>query len=134
DRVSAAINHVSGAELRKTHTPNLTNALMGRLPGVTILHSGTAPGEDEPSVYYRGRHTFQNNRHLVIVDGIWVNANSASNISPDEIESVSIMKDAAALAQFGVKGANGVLWITTKRGRASDRVNINLNARYGSQL
>src|SRR5690606_40415999 len=93
-----------------------------------------APGEVDPSVFYRGRHTFKSYRHLVILDGIWVNTNSASNISPDEIESVSIMKDAAALAQFGVKGANGVLWITTKRSRASDRVNINLNARYGSQL
>ena len=131
DEVTAAISSVSGAELRKTHTATLSNALIGRLPGLTVMNNGGAPGFDEPAMMVRGMHTTLNNGQLIILDGIQVN--SLSFISPDEIESVSVLKDAAALALYGARGANGALLVTTKRGKASDRVNISFNARYGSQ-
>src|SRR5690606_10731203 len=79
----------------------------------------------------RGRHTTGNNGHLIMLDGLQIN--SLSHISPDEIESVTALKDAAALALYGMKGANGVLLVTTKRGEISDKVKITCIVRYGSQ-
>src|SRR5690606_36348438 len=131
DAVTASISHVSGFELRKTHTATLSNALIGKLPGVTVMQNGAAPGFDDPSFMIRGRHTTGNNGHLILLDGLQIN--SLAHISPDEIESVSALKDAAALALYGMRGANGVLLVTTKRGKISDKVNISFNARYGSQ-
>lgn len=131
DQVTGAISSVSSTELRKTHTAALSNALIGRLPGVTILNNGSAPGFDDPSISIRGRHTTLNNGYLVLIDGIQIN--SLSNLSVDEIESVSVLKDAAALVLYGVKGANGVLLVTTKRGIERDKINIGFNARYGLQ-
>lgn len=131
DEVTASISKISGFELRKTHTATLSNGLIGKLPGVTVMQNGGAPGFDDPSFMIRGRHTTGNNGHLVLLDGLQIN--TLSHISPDEIESVSAMKDAAALALYGMKGANGVLLVTTKRGEISDKVNITFNARYGSQ-
>ncbi|RPE08998.1 TonB-dependent receptor [Chitinophaga lutea] len=131
NQVASSVASVGGAELRKTNTASLSNALIGRLPGVAIMNNGGAPGFDDPDIFIRGRHTTLNNGFLVLVDGIQIN--SLSYISPDEIESVTVLKDAAALALFGAKGANGALMVTTKRGRASDRINISFNARYGVQ-
>lgn len=131
DQVTGSVSSISGAELRKTHTAALSNALIGRLPGVSVLNNGGAPGFDDPAISIRGRHTFLNNGYLVLIDGIQIN--SLSNISTDEIESVSVLKDAAALALYGVKGANGVLLVTTRRGNMSDKINIGFNARYGLQ-
>ncbi|MGV8096395.1 MAG: SusC/RagA family TonB-linked outer membrane protein [Mangrovibacterium sp.] len=131
DQVTSAISSVSGADLRKTHTASLSNALVGMLPGVTVMQNGGAPGFDDPSFMIRGMHTFLNNGMLILIDGIQIN--SLSNISPDEIESVTVLKDAAALALYGAKGANGVLLVTTKRGQLSDKINISFKARYGLQ-
>ncbi|TZF83224.1 TonB-dependent receptor [Pedobacter sp. BS3] len=131
DQVTSAISSVSGAELRKIQTATLTNALIGKLPGVTIMGTGGAPGFDEPSITVRGQHTSLSNGVLLLVDGIQVN--NISFLSPDEIESVTVLKDAAALALYGAKGGNGVLLVTTRRGNLSNKTNISLNARYGSQ-
>src|SRR5690606_26266483 len=86
---------------------------------------------DDPDFIIRGKHTSGNNGFLILIDGIQVN--NLNHLSPDEIESVSVLKDAAALALYGMKGANGVLLVTTRRGQASDKVNISFNARYGLQ-
>lgn len=131
DQVTAAISSISGSEIRKIQTATLTNALTGKLPGVTITDVPGAPGFDEPSIMIRGYHTMVNNAPLLIVDGIQVN--NISFLSPDEIESVSVLKDAAALALYGVRGGNGVLLVTTRRGQISKKNNIQLNLRYGRQ-
>lgn len=131
DQVTSAISNVSGTELRKIQTATLTNALVGKLPGVTIMGTGGAPGYDEPSIFIRGQHTSLNNGILLLVDGIQVN--NISFLSPDEIESVSVLKDASALVMYGARGGNGVLLVTTRRGRSSEKINIAFNARYGLQ-
>lgn len=131
DQVTSSMASVTGTELRKTHTASLTNALIGKLTGVSILNNGGAPGFDDPISYIRGLHTSLNNGYLILVDGIQIN--SLSYITPDEIETVTVLKDAAALAIYGVRGGNGALLVTTKRGKASDRINISFNARYGLQ-
>ncbi|MBB5438850.1 TonB-linked SusC/RagA family outer membrane protein [Pedobacter sp. AK017] len=131
DQVTSAMASVSGNELRTTHTASLSNSLIGRLTGVSILNNGGAPGFDDPSFAIRGMHTTANNGYLVLVDGIQIN--SLSYIAVDEIESVTVLKDAAALAMYGVRGGNGALLVTTKRGKVSDKINISFNARYGLQ-
>lgn len=131
DQVTSSMSTVSSVDMRKTHTSTLSNTLFGRLPGVAALHTAGAPGYDEASLFIRGRHTLQDNGYLVLLDGFQVEG--FNQISVDEIESVSVLKDAAALALYGIKGANGAILITTKRGQASDKVNIGFNARYGYQ-
>jgi TonB-linked SusC/RagA family outer membrane protein len=131
DQVTSSVSTVSSGELRKTHTSTLSNTLFGRLPGVAALHTAGAPGYDEASLFIRGRHTFVDNGYLVLLDGFQVDG--FNQVSVDEIESVSVLKDASALALYGIKGANGAILITTKRGQASDKVNIGFNARYGYQ-
>jgi len=131
DQSCAAVSTVSGSALEMARTTTLTNALPGRLPGLTVMGSGDAPGFDDATMLIRGKHTSLNNGILLIVDGIQVN--SISFILPDEIESVSVLKDAAALAMYGARGGNGVLLITTKRGQLSTKPNITLNMRYGLQ-
>jgi TonB-linked SusC/RagA family outer membrane protein len=131
DQVTGAISSVSSGEMRKTQTSTLSNTLFGRLPGVVAVHRAGAPGYDEANLYIRGQHTFQDNGYLVLLDGFQVDG--FNQVAADEIESVSVLKDAAALALYGIKGANGAILITTKRGKASDKVNIGFNARYGYQ-
>lgn len=131
DEITGAISTVSGSELYKTHTSTLSNTLFGRLPGVAALHQPGAPGYDEASLFIRGLHTFDNNGFLVLLDGFQID--SYNQISVDEIESISVLKDAAALALYGVLGANGVILITTKRGTTSDKIDITFKARYGYQ-
>ncbi len=131
DEVTSAISSISGSELRKTQTATLSNALIGRLPGAVVMHNGGAPGFDDPTFVIRGMHTTSNNGLLIILDGIQVN--NINHLSPDEVESVSVLKDAAALALYGAKGANGVLLVTTRRGTENEKINIAVNARYGLQ-
>lgn len=131
DQITSSVSTVGGGAMRKTQTSTLSNTLFGRLPGVAALHTAGAPGYDEASLFIRGRHTFQDNGYLVLLDGFQVDG--FNQVSVDEIESVSVLKDAAALALYGIKGANGAILITTKRGKASDKVNVGFNARYGYQ-
>jgi TonB-linked SusC/RagA family outer membrane protein len=131
DQVTAAISRVSSADMRKSHTATIGNTLFGRLPGVAVMQSVNTPGFDDATIYIRGRQTFQNNGFLVLLDGFPIN--KFSQLSTDEIESVTVLKDAAALAMYGIKAANGALLITTKRGKYSNKINIAFNARYGYQ-
>lgn len=125
--VSGSVSEVSGTSLQKSFTPNLGNTLVGRLPGLTVMQGGLPasgginlpgiggePGLQSPTLRIRGTSTFGSGKSiLVIVDGI---ESSYEQLVPEEIESVTELKDAAATAMFGSKGANGVLLVTTKRG------------------
>ncbi|MEZ0607755.1 SusC/RagA family TonB-linked outer membrane protein [Fibrella sp. WM1] len=119
-QVTSALSTVSGDELRKNFTTNLGNTLFGRIPGLTVMQSGGEPGNDSPGLLARGINTFGPGRGLLImVDGY---ESSYEQLVPDEIESVSLLKDASATAIYGLRGANGVLLITTKRGADSPLV------------
>jgi TonB-linked SusC/RagA family outer membrane protein len=112
--VSSAISTVKGTELQKSFTSNLTNTLYSRLPGLTVGQGSGEPGNDAASLSARGLGTYVNNGFLVMIDGF---ENSLEQLVPDEIETISLLKDASALAIYGSRGANGVLLVTTKRGK-----------------
>ena len=120
-----AVSQVKGETLVRSGTGNVSQTLAGRVPGmVTIMQTGL-PGDSDPAIFIRGLASFTgNNQPLVMVDGI---ERSMGNIDPSEVETISVLKDASATAVFGVKGGNGVILITTKRGQEG-RMEITVNA------
>lgn len=112
--VTGAIASVKGEELTKTPTGSISNMLSGQMAGLTTVQYSGEPGSDAASIFVRGQGTFNNSSPLIQVDGVERDFN---DIDPNEIESISILKDASATAVFGVRGANGVVLITTKRGK-----------------
>lgn len=116
--LTVAVSTISTEKLTERHAPNLTTALQGLAPGVTVWDQGGEPGASDASFNIRGITTLnQQNAPLVIVDGI---EQSAYDINPNEIASVSVLKDAASTAIYGSRAANGVVLINTKRGHAGD--------------
>ncbi len=128
-KITGAMSTVSGSDLQKNFTTNLANTLFGRLPGLTVMQGSGEPGNDSPTLAARGTNTFGNagRNVLVMVDGF---ESSYEQLVPDEIESVSLLKDASATAIYGLRGANGVLLVTTKRGAASPLV-VNFSTQQG---
>ena len=127
---SAAVSAVKGTELAQSPVPNITNSIAGRVSGVTIRANGGQPGADNASIQIRGIATTGNSAPLVVVDGII--RNNINQVDPNTIESVTVLKDAAAVAPYGVGGANGVLLITTKTGK-SGTPTLSLSSYYGVQ-
>lgn len=128
---------VNGDTLYKTPDPNLTNTFEGRLPGVTVINTDATPGGAAARMYIRGIGSYAQgldiNTLKFYVDGFEVKSDYVAYLSPEEIESVSVLKDAADLATFGMNGANGVIWITTKRGTLS-APQVNFRLRSGIQM
>ena len=128
--VVGAISTVTTKDLVQSPASNISNALAGRLTGLTTVQNTGQPGKDDASLYIRGRSTWVNASPLFIVDG--VERESFTQVDANEIESISILKDASATAVYGVRGANGVLIITTKHGKEQKPV-VSLSAQYGLQ-
>jgi TonB-linked SusC/RagA family outer membrane protein len=125
----ASISTVMGEKLRHFNTPTLSNTFYGQMAGLHVSQSAGTPGNnDNPGLFVRGRQTFQDNTVMVLVDGFETNYNT---LMPDEIESVSVLKDAGALALYGMDAANGAILITTKRGAISPKTQIGFNTRFG---
>ena len=116
ETVTGSVVAVKGADLVKSPTTNLSNSLAGRLPGVTAVNRSGEPGADGSTIRIRGTNTLGNNSALVVVDGIPDRAGGLDRINPADIESISVLKDASA-AIYGSRAANGVILITTKRGK-----------------
>jgi len=128
--VTGSITTITGTDTRKAFTNNITNTLYGRLPGLTMLQGGNEPGANNATPFIRGANTFGfNGAPLVIIDGF---LGDYSQLVPEEIEEISVLKDASATAVYGMRGANGVLLITTKRGKVQPLA-VNFNAQYGIQ-
>jgi TonB-dependent starch-binding outer membrane protein SusC len=127
--ISSAVSTVTGDELKKSIHPNLQNALIGRLSGLSIFTSNYEPGNTDYSAYVRGLKSTASNTPLVLVDQV---ERDLSQLSPNEIESVTVLKDAAALALYGGRGANGVIMVTTKRGKVSPR-SVTVDGSYSLQ-
>jgi TonB-linked SusC/RagA family outer membrane protein len=129
--VSAAVLSIVAADLVKSPSIQLLDALQGRISGLGILRNSGEPGiDDRHDMMIRGHSTLRDNSVLVLVDGF---ETLPDQLSLYEIESVSVLKDAAATAQYGLKGANGVLYITTRRGAEMPKTEITFNARHGIQ-
>lgn len=133
--VVGAITQTSGETLAKTGgVSSIGAALTGNLPGVVTMQSSGMPGDEDPRIVIRGTTSWNGSDPLILVDGI---ERPMTSVDIGSVQSVSVLKDASATAVYGVKGANGVILITTKRGnegKAKISVGMNLTAKVASQL
>ena len=111
--VTGALSSVKSEDLVRTPVSSVNNVLAGQLSGVTTVQYSGEPGADAASIFVRGQATWVDSSPLIQVDGV---EREMWDIDPNEIESITVLKDASATAVFGVRGANGVVLITTKRG------------------
>ncbi|MBQ9660433.1 MAG: TonB-dependent receptor [Bacteroidales bacterium] len=128
--VTGALSSVRSEDLVRTPVTSVNNVLAGQLSGVTTIQYSGEPGNDAATVFVRGKGTWADSSPLIQVDGV---ERSMSDLNPEDIESITVLKDASATAVFGVRGANGVLLITTKRG-ASGVPRINVNTSVSLQM
>lgn len=130
ESVVGAISQVSNKELLQSPAANVSQAISGKIAGVITSQTSGAPGSDDTQIYIRGRATFAGDAQpLVLVDGV---EREFSQIAPDDIETISVLKDASATAVYGVRGANGVMLITTKRGK-EQKPEVSLTANWQIQ-
>ena len=127
--LTGSVEAVSGAELAKRPVMNTTQALQGMASGVTITANSGQPGNEGETVRIRGIGTLNDNNPLVLVDG---RASSLNAVNATDIESISILKDAASASIYGTRAANGVILITTKRAK-TNRFSVNLSGNVGIQ-
>ena len=116
ESISGSVSAVSGEELESVPTSNLSNTLAGRVSGVAGLNVSGEPGANGSTIRIRGNATLGNNDPLIVVDGVPARQGGLDRINPADVENISILKDASA-AIYGSRAANGVILITTKRGR-----------------
>ena len=127
--VTAAINSVDAREITELPVASAAQAMQGRMPGVDVTPQGGRPGA-APSIRIRGRRSINaSNDPLFVVDGIPL-ADGINSINQNDIQSIEVLKDAAATAIYGSRGANGVILITTKRGKAG-KTQISYDGYYG---
>lgn len=123
-----AVSTVKGAELLKSPQTNLSNSFAGRLSGVIAVNRSGEPGADGSTIRIRGLSTTGNNNPLIVIDGIANRLGGLERLSPNDIESVTVLKDASA-AIYGSQAANGVILVTTKRGKiGKPELNISYNS------
>ncbi len=127
--LTEAISSINTSELPQPSTSSMTNVLAGRLAGLSVLQAGTQPGNDLSVYRVRGRTSFNFVNALVLVDGI---EREMTDLDFEEVESFTVLKDPAALSWYGLRGSNGVILVTTKKG-SSTRSSINFTAQYGFQ-
>jgi len=125
--LTGAVSDIRTEEIKESKTANLANNLTGRIPGLVINARGGEPGSDQIDVKIRGIGTTGNTQPLYVIDGV-PSRGSFERLNPDDIESISVLKDASA-AIYGAQAANGVILITTKRGKTGEPV-FNYNMHY----
>ncbi len=124
--VTGAVSTVTSQDLSHSSSASLANALAGRLSGITSIQSGGGqPGRDDATIYLRGASTTNTKTPLILIDG--VPRDNIRTLDANEVASISVLKDASATAVFGVRGANGVILITTKRGEEG-KAQLTMNA------
>lgn len=125
---TSSISAINGKDVSNNSVSTLGNILFAKIPGLFVEQSSGEPGNDSPTFYIRGKHTFSgSNTPLVLVDGFERDMNT---LTVDEVESISVLKDAAATALYGMDGANGVILVTTKRGKEG-KTQVAFNAEVG---
>lgn len=129
--LTGAVASVNVKELSQSPSANITNALAGRMPGLTVTQfGGGEPGKDVASFSVRGLSSYNTSAQspIIIVDGV---ERSIETLDPNEIETFSILKDASATAVYGIRGANGVVIVTTKKGVAQSKPTVEFKAQAG---
>jgi TonB-linked SusC/RagA family outer membrane protein len=116
--LTGSVATVSGATLTQRPAPNSANLLEGRVPGLQVTQPSAEPGRDNPSILIRGRGSFGGSTEpLILIDGV---TGSLNNLSPEDIENITVLKDAASASIYGARAANGVVLVTTKKGRKGE--------------
>ncbi len=131
---TGAISTISAADIRTTPTPNIQNTLAGRAPGFISQQRSGQPGKTGSEFFIRGVNSLasESQKPLIIVDDVEYTYDQVGQIDANEIESFTILKDASTTAVYGIKGANGVLVITTRRGKTG-KPQVNFNTESGIQ-
>lgn len=124
--VTGSLSSVKSEDIVRTPVSSVGNVLAGQLSGVTTVQYSGEPGSDAATIFVRGKGTWSDSSPLIQVDGV---ERSMSDINPEDIESITVLKDASATAVFGVRGANGVILVTTKRG-AQGKATVNVNTSF----
>ena len=127
--VTGAVVDVKGAELVKSPAVDMTNSLAGRMAGVQVVQNQAEPGQDGANIKIRGNNTLGNNSPLIVIDGIPDRDGGFGRLNPQDIESISVLKDASA-AIYGARAANGAIIVTTKKG-SKGKPNINFDLNFG---
>lgn len=128
---TGAVSSIQGEDIKRVPTASIQNTLVGRLPGIFSQQRSGQPGADAADFFIRGVNSLNSdNRPLIIVDDIEYDYTQLSQLNANEVESISILKDASTTSIYGLKGANGVLVVTTTRGRAG-KPRINFSTEYG---
>lgn len=132
ETLTGSISVIKSDALVESPTTNLSSALVGRVPGISSLQSSGEPGDNEATLRIRGIGTLNSEGQdpLVVIDGVQSTIDVMNTLDPNEIQSISVLKDASATAVYGVQGANGVVIVTTKRG-AMGSARVNFSYRYG---
>ncbi len=128
--LTGSISSIKGEDIAEVPAANISQSLAGRMSGVSMRPNGGTPGNDNPDIYVRGVVSTGNTNPLIVVDGI--RRDNISQIDPNVIENVTVLKDAAAVAPFGIGGANGVILITTKKG-TSGTPQVSLSTSFAFQ-
>lgn len=128
--VTGAVAAISNDQIKQSPSANLVGSLTGKLPGLSIMQNSGQPGEEDFQLRLRGASTMNGQNPLILVDG--VPREDLSLLDPNEIATISILKDASATAVFGVRGANGVILVTTKVGE-QEKPSLSVSAEYGIQ-
>lgn len=129
--LTGAVAAVKGDELVNKRTTMLSNALQGSLSGVTVSRNSSAPGSGASSIRVRGITTIGESSPLVIVDGV---QSTLDYVNANDVESISVLKDAAAASIYGSKAAAGVILVTTKRGNDTGKIDLKYNAEFGWEI
>lgn len=130
ETLTGSVVSVKGEEIVKSPAPNVSSSLSGKLPGLVVNQRSGEPGRDDPSIVVRGFGTFGDSSPLIIIDG--VERDNMGRMNPDDIESISVLKDASA-AIYGARAANGVILITTKKGEVGKtEFSFNFNTAFSS--
>ena len=130
--VTGAMSSVTSKDVLKSPVSSIGNALAGKLPGLSSIQTTGQPGGDDPTVYVRGVGSLSESMStpLMLVDGV---ERSFFQIDPNEVEDITVLKDASATAVFGVRGANGVILVTTKRGKEG-KAKVNFSTSVAVQM
>lgn len=130
--LTGSVTQTTGTELVKNSSVNLSQGLAGRLSGVIVNNRSGEPGADDATMFIRGRSTLGNNSPLIIIDGVPGRGDEFSRLTGEEIESINVLKDASG-AIYGARSANGVILVTTKRGKLGEAPKVTFTYDLGLQ-
>ena len=131
--ITGAVSTIQTKELIQSPVANISNALAGKLPGLITVQSSGEPGADAASLYIRGLGTYGSSAPLVVIDGLPRNKADFDMLDPNEIESITILKDASSSSLYGIQGANGVVVVSTRRGGGNAKPKISFTVQQALQ-